>query len=68
MTNLHVITMKRKIYPRFTPVAELGSSTVTNRIWCRHLITDGGTKVWVTCTDVMDNAVNFKVVDGGEAI
>ena len=47
MTNLHVITMKRKIISAFYPIADLGVSTVTNRIGCRHLITYGGTKHWV---------------------
>ena len=63
MTNLHVITMKRKCITYFNPVADLGVSTVTNIIECRHLITDEGTKHWVTCTDVVDNAANFKAVD-----
>jgi len=29
-----------------------------------HVITDGGTKHWVACADLVDNAAKFKAVDG----
>jgi len=63
MIKLHVNAMKRKIFPHFTHIAELGAGTVTNRIRCRHLITDGDTKHWVMA-DLVDKAWHFTAVDG----
>lgn len=39
MINLHALTYnKKKNISAFNNVAELGASTITNRIWYRHLI------------------------------